>query len=438
MLSLTAGRAYAGDLSTMYDPATLGYWQTRFTISTTKLFEAIEKNLLLGDEAEQIDGTRLDFPTIPPGKCPKSCPNPFDFYSNAMTRPATITMPILSILFLNDLMIAYAWLRVNGYDIETVTNYVDMLRFKSASEFPNGYPPPLKALHIPDNALDDARVNEMSLSLFNDARAFVLGHEMGHIYAHDPGNLAVSPQESQKREQGADAFAMKIMKRDHRPPVGMVVYFTALAQWDPSQADTHPLSPQRLLATADDLNGSASEFGAGNPENVERVQLIAQELRILAIGDPEHGKPGGLADPEVQASEQIVGMSATVDSLYPRRPGELLPSKKANLSSGPAQLFDGRYHGTYTRLVSGETESLPMVVALERNGTRIHGRFNFGLGDGAINGILIGSNLELDWSWGGTVGKGVLRASPDGNGFSGTWGYAEARSGGGSWEAKQR
>jgi hypothetical protein len=55
------------------------------------------------------------------------------------------------------------------------------------------------------------------------------------------------------------------------------------------------------------------------------------------------------------------------------------------------------------RLVSGETESFPLVVALERTGARIH----------------------------------VVRASPDGKGFTGTWGYAHARTGGGSWEGKK-
>ncbi len=124
--------------------------------------------------------------------------------------------------------------------------------------------------------------------------SFVLTHELGHIHARDPGNRGVTSAESQKREQRAYALALKIMQRDHRPPVGMAVYFAALAQWDPSQPDTYPLSPQRLLLMVDELTDSASEFGAGNPADVARVQLIARELRILAM-DPSHGKLGGLS-----------------------------------------------------------------------------------------------------------------------------------------------
>ena len=112
--------------------------------------------------------------------------------------------------------------------------------------------------------------------------------------------------------------------------------------------------------------------------------------------------------------------------------------QQANNASIPAQPFAGTYDGKFTRLIEGETESFKIVVALQRNGERIHGRYNFGLGDGTIDGILIGSDLQLDWAWGGAVGKGVLSASSDGRGFSGTWGYAQARTGGGSWDGRLR
>ena len=55
-----------------------------------------------------------------------------------------------------------------------------------------------------------------------------------------------------------------------------------------------------------------------------------------------------------------------------------------------------------------------MVIVLERNGTRVHGRFNFGVGDGTIDGILIG-RLVLGWyRWEGAVARepgrqGILR-----------------------------
>lgn len=48
----------------------------------------------------------------------------------------------------------------------------------------NRYPLPLLALHIPTNALANSKVDDLSLRFRNTAFAFILGHELGHIYHH--------------------------------------------------------------------------------------------------------------------------------------------------------------------------------------------------------------------------------------------------------------
>lgn len=422
----------------MYDQQTLAYWQGRFTKSTNKLFGVLKSNnLITGQETAAIGNVVIDYPMLPAGHCPDNCPNPFEYYSTA--NPPVVTMPTLSLLFLNDLCIAYAWLTVNGYQIETVTNYIDMIRFRPPSYFPNGrYPQPLKALHIPDDALKNPRVDNMSLAFFNDARAFILSHEIGHILHHDPGNRSVAPAQSQAHEAAADAYATEVMRRAADPPIGLVVYFFAAAHWDPQAAETHPLTPQRLLALADVLDKNADAFGANDSGGAERVRFIAKNLRVIAQGDPANGKPGGLSDPDVQEGFRIVGMSTSVDSLKPRRPGELVAGAPGTGAAMDAVPFNGEYAGQYTRIVKGSEESLAITSVFKRSGDRVNGRYNFGLGDGTVDGVVMeGGKLYFNWSWGGTAGRGVLEAIA-GGGFSGTWGYRDARSGGGTWIARRQ
>ena len=88
-------------------------------------------------------------------------------------------LPALSLKFLDDLCTAYAWLQIKGYSLETVSEYTAILKYGRPP--PGGFPPharnvhdrqqdtparrraddrdrycrPLKALHIPENALDE-------------------------------------------------------------------------------------------------------------------------------------------------------------------------------------------------------------------------------------------------------------------------------------------
>ena len=68
-----------------------------------------------------------------------------DYYSGQRGGRSFVAMPVLSLMFLEDLCTAYALLHLKGYSLETIDEYVTMLRYKKAADFPDGrYPPTLK------------------------------------------------------------------------------------------------------------------------------------------------------------------------------------------------------------------------------------------------------------------------------------------------------
>src|SRR5439155_19576584 len=104
--------------------------------------------------------------------------NPLNFFAHGTVRAPRVTMPVQSLLFVEDLSTAYAWLHLNGYSLETVDEYITLLKYKTPADFPSRrYPPPLTALGIPRDASGDRRVDELSLRFRNSAYA----HELGHV-----------------------------------------------------------------------------------------------------------------------------------------------------------------------------------------------------------------------------------------------------------------
>jgi hypothetical protein len=63
---------------------------------------------------------------------------PLDFYTMGQVGHAAVFMPVFSLLFLEDLASAFAWLQRHDYSLETVEEYITMLRYKKASDFPGG------------------------------------------------------------------------------------------------------------------------------------------------------------------------------------------------------------------------------------------------------------------------------------------------------------
>ena len=115
--------------------------------------------------------------------------SPFEYYSNPVTREITIAIP--SVKFFDDLSIAEAWLTSKECAIDPISDYVGILRYQGSSfSAGNGFPPPLQAFGIPQNALADAFVDDVSGKTLKSAIYFLMAHELAHvIYQHKSYNL---------------------------------------------------------------------------------------------------------------------------------------------------------------------------------------------------------------------------------------------------------
>lgn len=392
----------ASDLSRLYDESTLEYWKGRYERSTNKILNEAIWPALLSDEKRSLGGKPvIEFPLWAEGE---SRENPLAFYNpvNSMR----IVFPVLSLKFLDDLCTAYAWLQIKGYSLETISEYTAILSYGKPP--PGGFPSPLKALHIPENALKDPEVDELALGHFVTSRTFILLHEMGHIlYGHHARTFT----ESIHNEQQADHFAVSVMQRTPLPPLGMLVYFFAAAHWSdfPPKRGTHPLDGERVQAMAD---------------NVDDKGLV-QELRIL--GEL-------LDDPDIRAGFVATGKAGDLSALVPRRPGELPRRQAGPLEGERTALFDGVYRGEFVQFLESGTMSVEIV--LERQGDNVRGYYSFGLGFGSIRGTVQGDRLYFEWEWANNYGMGVFEGHDDGS-FTGTWGYREARSGAGTWNVRR-
>ena len=422
------------DLSEMYDRSTLQYWQTRYSQSTQQIFKKGMLPVFTAGEQRVLSGVDFQFPLNGTGEFYGS---PLAFYAG----DDTVTMPILSLKFLDDLCIAYAWLWANDYSLETVNDYLAMLKYNDAEKFSGKrYPQPLKALGIPDNALQNPKVDELALRFFNSARAFILAHELGHIYYRHAGS-------AKNNETQADEFALEVLRRASTIPMGMALFFQFSAcllpnRWDfqsdeaweaEQKNDSHPLNADRLLRLAVVLDRTADNFVAGRRGNVadrETIQFLA--MRISQIAEL-------LKEFDFQRSTVIAALETTPETLAPRRRGEwsapATATNKSGNSASPA--FQGIYFGEYIRYIGSEQENLPIRVIFQRNGEQVIGRYNFGLGEGSIRGTIRSNTLYFEWQWGGTNGRGTMQPTAQGQAFSGSWGYSESSDNGGKWSGRR-
>src|SRR2546422_4541046 len=251
LLAAGPARAAAQTVANMYDSAVVAREQPRLASRINEVWIKAFKPNLTPDEQRALSG--VPFQTAVDG-------DPVIGYE---TRGRVIRLPAISLLFFEDLCVAYAWLQRRGYRLETIEEYVTMLKYRDAAAFGGRYPPPLKALGIPGDALTDPGVNDLSLRLRNTGYAFILGHELGHVRFQHPGNNAVPIAVSQANETQADQFGLELMRRVSEIPMGALIFFqTGIFYFDnradfPSDAAwqayltreaTHPLTAPRLQA----------------------------------------------------------------------------------------------------------------------------------------------------------------------------------------------
>jgi hypothetical protein len=374
----------------LYDENALQYWGARYEKSTTKIYNEVIRPVLSQREKEFFDrNMELRFPLH---ALDDMRGHPLAYYRIGNR----VEMPVYSLKFLDDLCTAYAWLQINGYSLETISEYTAILSYGNT-----GVPPPLQALGIPPDALDIPEVDDLALGHFVTSRTFILLHEMGHLYYN---HHADTKEESIRNEKQADLFAITAMNETALPPLGMIVYFLADAHWSsyPPAPGTHPLSGTRL-----------TELSA----SIRDPLLVARLDSLGKLVD----------DPEIRAGFVLTGKAGNVNALKPRRPGELPANNR--YQNSPA-IFSGTYRGKFLQF--NDPRPMDAEFGFNRNGTTVKGYFTFGLGSGTINGQIIGNELHFNWEYGNNYGKGVLQEMKDGT-FNGFWGYREEKDNAGKW-----
>jgi hypothetical protein len=326
VICLATSTAGANSFSYMYDMRHLQQEKPRYEQRLGDLYRIIAP-LLTAQERRDLAGVRIELPFIG-----AQSGTPLDFYTMGQVGRATVFMPVFSLLFLEDLATAFAWLQRHDYSLETVEEYITMLRYKKASDFLGGrYPSPLKALHIPPDAMSNERVKTLALSLRNEAYAFILLHELGHVLYRHPGYDGVPRELARQHEAEADRFALTVLERADTIPMGVILWFMAQVNAMPSKGQlmaeklvksdadwqvylktwaTHPLTVERLSATALYLDAWARRVGSGNQRDV--LEFIASKLAYMA---------GELSDPDLQGCMAVVAHRADPATLVPRRIG---------------------------------------------------------------------------------------------------------------------
>jgi hypothetical protein len=244
-----------------------------------------------------------------------------NFYAD--WRSSRITVPISSLRFLRDLLAAYAWLSVHGYDLQPVSDYLAVIKYQWPRLLRGKPHLPLKVLGVPENALDEARVMARFQQLFGTAVVFVLGHELGHIYHRHASYGGISTLQARRQEEEADRFALKLLRRIGEAPIGAAFFFYILSHLvaypdDPGfQAvevgRTHPLSPERIRTVAEQIKANAKRFGDGADDAGKarrNAAFIAAELDRAALL---------VGDKDVQSALRQIGLSTRPETLRARR-----------------------------------------------------------------------------------------------------------------------
>jgi hypothetical protein len=328
---LASSTAGAHSFAYMYDMRKLQQEKPRYEQRIGDLYRFIAA-LLTEPERRALAGVRIECPLIG-----AQTGTPVDFYTMGHFRSATVFMPVLSLLFLEDLATAFAWLQHHDYSLETIEAYVSLLRSKKAADFPGGrYPAPLKALRIPPDALSDASVKALARAWRDEAYAFILLHEFGHALSRYPRIDGVPREVTRKHEEEADRFALTVLERADTIPMGMVLWLMAQANAMPhkgqliaegvvkSEADwqmyvktwaPHPFTADRLSAIALHLDGWAKRAGHGQPSDI----LTSRAARLAYIAE-------GFRDPELQGCIAVAASRSDLATLEPRRIGAAINS----------------------------------------------------------------------------------------------------------------
>jgi len=318
-VTLVVSPVLGQNVSNMYDSAKVAREKARLESRVNEIYVKAFRPTLAPDEQRALSGVRI--------QTPLDGDPVLGYYSESRSR--VVTMPAISLLFFEDLCLAYAWLQVKGYRLETVEEYVTMLKYKDVRAFGGRYPAPLEALGIPVDATSDPRVNDLSLRFRNTGYAFILGHELGHIRYQHAGYDGASVAVSQANEKQADQFGLDLMRRTATIPMGAMIFFQSAVYYFENRADfpsdaawhaylarraTHPLSTDRLQSLSKGISASAEDFARGQPNRASAIEIVR------SIGDRFAVFGAFLNDSLLQRTMRARAEQSTPASLRPRRP----------------------------------------------------------------------------------------------------------------------
>jgi len=268
ILLLASSALSAADWSSLYGASSLEKQRPRLRHDVDLVIAQEIQPFLTAEQAHAFSNIQLDLPVSAPPDA-----NPFDVYSPGEGR---ITLPLLTIAFVEDMAEAYSWLWANRYSSRTVDEYLGMLSNRSPSDFPdNRYPSPLIALHIPANAMEDPAVAKMTERVRGTTLSFILLHQFGHFSYRTSAEEAVLKHGLEADEEFADAFALEVMKKNSETPAGLLMLIHGMMYLPTVAPKNHPISKPRLKAMADFLDIRVREFSEGRPDR--RLATVAIE-----------------------------------------------------------------------------------------------------------------------------------------------------------------
>ena len=257
----------AAELSRMYPREVLLRDAERLKTAALKIYELGIKPTLTRKELAGVGEVEFRFPMPKPGD------DPMNFYAYRQDNRAVVVMPVLSLKAVEDLTTAYAWIQKRGYKHDTLDIYYAMLRHRRPEDFPNGrYPDVLSALGIPEKAYEEEGVDTLSLALRNEAFAFILTHELGHVLFRHKGYGSITRAQARADEEESDRFALDVLARSGTSPLGAVFYF---------QAQVYRFRHRGEFASDDDYQDYLDTV-ATHPTTIDRIKAMAGAIGELA------------------------------------------------------------------------------------------------------------------------------------------------------------
>jgi hypothetical protein len=293
LLLLVSQASLAGRFDDLYTRVDLEAARDRYGPNLKYVWEHDLKGRLTAAQQRMARHVTMDLPLIGANG------HPFDFYADP--RIGRITIPILSVKFLDEIAIAYAHMDRHGCNALLLGDYVGLLAHRKVAQLhPKRLLPPFEALPIPENALEDAFVDDVSGKTLKSALYFLMAHELAHVILRHRRYSDLTAAEAQTQEIEADSFALDLMRRISVAPLGMAFFFVMASRIEPVPADfetaaafeaylrqkaTHPLTSARLNAIAQYLRTHVDAFTRGQTlPTLWRPKILQVATEIGQIG----------------------------------------------------------------------------------------------------------------------------------------------------------